>query len=80
MTDQEKFVKLLKEIGVEFEEDGNTIYINHFYCDGADEFGISFWDGRDYPKGKFHEFWTVPEVRYSTIPVRSNKGVADNED
>ena len=61
MTDQEKFVKLLKEIGVEFEEDGNTIYINRFFCDGADEFGISFWDGMDYPKGTFHEFWVVPE-------------------
>lgn len=79
MTDQEKFVKLLKEIGVEFEEDGNTIYINPLYCDGSEAFGISFWDGKAYPKGRFHEFWAVPEVRYSTIPVL-NKRVENNED
>ena len=38
------------------------VYIqNSFFCDGAEEFGISFWDGMDYPKGTFHEFWVVPE-------------------
>lgn len=61
MTDQEKVIKLLKELGVEFKVEGNTIFIDPFYCDGAGEFGISFWDGEDFPKGEFHEFWVVPE-------------------
>ena len=60
MTDQEKVIKLLKELGVEFEVEGNTIFVEPFYCDGAEEFGISFWDGEDFPKGEFHEFWVVP--------------------
>lgn len=63
MTDQEKVIKLLKELGVKFEVEGNTIFIEPFYCDGAEDFGISFWDGEDYPKGEFHEFWVVPEQR-----------------
>ena len=61
MTDKEKFIRLLTELGVKFEVDGNTIYISNWYCDGAEEFGISFWDGEDYPEGSFHEFWVVPE-------------------
>ena len=63
MTDQDKVIKLLKELGVKFEVEGNTIFVDTFYCDGAREFGISFWDGEDYPKGEFHEFWVVPECR-----------------
>jgi len=61
MTDKEKFIQLLTELGVEFEVTGGTIYISKGYCDGAEEFGISFWDGEDYPAGSFHEFWVVPE-------------------
>ena len=61
MTDQEKVIKLLKELGVKFEVEGNTIFIEPFYCDGAGDFGISFWDGEYYPKGEFHEFWVVSD-------------------
>lgn len=61
MTDKEKFIELLTELGIEFEVNGNTIYINKECCDGAEEFGVSFWDGEDYPEGSFHEFWVVPE-------------------
>jgi hypothetical protein len=61
MTDKEKFIKLLTELGVEFEVNGDTIYISSWHCDGAEEFGISFWDGEDYPEGSFKEFWVVPE-------------------
>lgn len=61
MTDQEKVIKLLKELGIEFEVNGNTIYIDSSECDGAEEFGISFWDGEDYPEGSYHEFWVAPE-------------------
>ena len=35
MTDQEKVINLLKELGVKFEVEGNTIFIEPFYCDGA---------------------------------------------
>lgn len=62
MTDQEKFQKLFDEIGIKYEINGNTLYLYN-ECDGAEEFGISFWDGEDYPKGKFHEFWAVPEEK-----------------
>lgn len=61
MSDQEKFIQLLNEIGIKYELGVDTIYIDKFACDGAEEFGISFWDGEDYPKGSFHEFWVVPE-------------------
>lgn len=60
MTDQEKVIKLLDELNIKYEVNGNTIYIDSFECDGAEEFGISFWDGEDYPKGSYHEFWVVP--------------------
>ena len=60
MTDQEKVIKLLDELNIKYEVNGNTIYIDSFECDGADEFGISFWDGEDYPEGSYHEFWVVP--------------------
>ena len=59
MTDMEKFMKLFDEIGIKYEEDGNRLFIDPFNCDGAEEFGISFWDGEYYPKGSFHEFWVV---------------------
>lgn len=62
MTDQEKVIKLLNELGIKHEVDGNTIFIDSFECDGAEEFGISFWDGEYYPKGSYHEFWVVPVV------------------
>lgn len=61
MTDKEKFIKLFDEIGIKYEVDGNTIYIDNFECDGSEEFGISFWDGEDFPEGSYHEFWVVPE-------------------
>lgn len=54
MTDMEKFIKLLDEVGIDYTVEDNTIRIED--CDGAEDFGISFWDGEDYPKGKFHEF------------------------
>jgi hypothetical protein len=60
MTDQDKVIKLLDELNIKYEVNGNTIYIDSFECDGADEFGISFWDGEDYPEGSYHEFWVVP--------------------
>ena len=60
MTDQEKVIKLLDELNIKYEVNGNTIYIDNFECDGAEEFGISFWDGEDYPEGSYHEFWVVP--------------------
>ena len=60
MTDQEKVIKLLDELNIKYEVNGNTIYIDSFECDGAEEFGISFWDGEDYPEGSYHEFWVVP--------------------
>ena len=60
MTDMEKFIKLLDEVGIEYTVEDNTIRIED--CDGAEDFGISFWDGGGcFPKGKFHEFWVVPE-------------------
>lgn len=62
MTDQEKFKKLFDELGIKYEENGNTLFIDTFNCDGAREFGISFWDGEYYPEGSYHEFWVVPEV------------------
>ena len=62
MTDQEKFKKLFDELGIEYEENGNILYIDTFHCDGAREFGISFWDGEYYPEGSYHEFWVVPEI------------------
>ena len=61
MTDMEKFMKLFDEIGIKYEEDGNRLFIDPFNCDGAEEFGISFWDGEYYPKGSFHEFWVVSD-------------------
>ena len=61
MTDQEKVKKLLDELGIKYEEDGNVLFIDKGVCDGAEDFGISFWDGEDYPKGSFHEFWVVGE-------------------
>lgn len=61
MTDREKFKKLFDEVGIKYTESGDTLYIDKFACDGAEDFGISFWDGEDYPKGSFHEFWVVPE-------------------
>jgi hypothetical protein len=61
MTDQEKVEKLFNELGIKYEKNGNTLYVDTFYCDGAAEFGVSFWDGEDYPQGEFHEFWVVPE-------------------
>ena len=60
IADQEKVIKLLGELGIKYEVNGNTIYIDSFECDGAEEFGISFWDGEYYPKGSYHEFWVVP--------------------
>ena len=60
MTDMEKFMKLFVEIGIKYEVNGDTLYLDKFDCDGSQEFGISFWDGEDYPKGKFHEFWVFP--------------------
>lgn len=60
MTDQDKVIKLLDELDIKYDINGNTIYIDSFECDGAEEFGISFWDGDDYPKGSYHEFWVVP--------------------
>lgn len=63
LTDQEKTIQLLKELGIKYEINGDTLYLDNTECDGAQEFGISFWDGEDYPKGKFHEFWVVPEER-----------------
>lgn len=60
MTDQEKVIKLLDELNIKYEVNGNTIYIDSFECDGAEEFGISFWDGEYYPEGSYHEFWVVP--------------------
>lgn len=60
MTDMEKFMKFFDEIGIKYEVNGDTLYLDKFDCDGSQEFGISFWDGEDYPKGKFHEFWVVP--------------------
>ena len=65
MTHQDKVIKLLDEMGVKYTAEGNTIFVENFYCDGAEEFGISFWDGEDYPKGEFHEFWVVPEEKRS---------------
>ena len=62
MTDMEKFMKLFDEIGIKYEVNGDTLYLDAFDCDGSQEFGISFWDGEDFPKGEFHEFWVVPEV------------------
>lgn len=70
MTDQEKVIKLLNELGIKHEVDGNTIFIDSFECGGAEEFGISFWDGEYYPKGSYHEFWVVPEV---SNPKRGDK-------
>ena len=61
MTDQEKFKKLFDELGIKYEENGNVLYIDTFNCDGAREFGISFWDGEYYPEGSYHEFWVVPD-------------------
>lgn len=61
MTDKEKFMKLFDECGISYTVDGNTIYIDNFECDGSEEFGISFWDGEDFPEGSYHEFWVVPE-------------------
>ena len=61
MTDQEKVKKLLDELGIKYEEDENVIFIYNGVCDGAEYFGISFWDGEDYPKGSFHEFWVIAE-------------------
>ena len=61
MTDKEKVIKLLSELKIEYRIDNNVIYIDPFYCDGAEDFGISFWDGEDYPKDSFHEFWCVGE-------------------
>ncbi|MBO4543969.1 MAG: hypothetical protein J5725_12415 [Bacteroidales bacterium] len=61
MTDQEKFKKFFDEFGIAYVENGNTLYVSNFECDGAEEFGVSFWDGEDYPKGSYHEFWVVPE-------------------
>ena len=60
MTDQEKVIKLFDELNIKCEVNGNTIYIDNFECDGAEEFGISFWDGEYYPEGSYHEFWVVP--------------------
>ena len=67
MTDQEKFKKLFDELGIEYEENGNTLFIDTFNCDGAREFGISFWDGDYYPEGSFHEFWVVPDIDHNTV-------------
>ena len=62
MTDMEKFMKLFDELGIKYEVNEDTLYLDNMECDGAQAFGISFWDGEDYPKGKFHEFWVDPEV------------------
>lgn len=67
MNDQEKFKKLFDELGIEYEENGNTLFINTFNCDGAREFGISFWDGDYYPEGSYHEFWVVPDTYCNTV-------------
>lgn len=61
MTDMEKVKKLLDELGIKYEVNEHTIYIDPFYCDGVQEWGVSFWDGDDLPDGKFHEFWAVGE-------------------
>ena len=62
MTDKDKFKKIFDEVGIKYEENGNTLFIDKFACDGAEEFGVTFWDGEDYPEGKFHEFFIVPEA------------------
>ena len=62
MTDKEKFKKLFDAVGIKYKENGDTLYIDYFACDGATEFGVTFWDGEDYPEGKFHEFFVVPEA------------------
>ena len=59
MTDQEKVKKLLDELGIKYREVGNRLFIDNFACDGATEFGVDFWNGEDYPKGSFKEFWVV---------------------
>lgn len=87
MTDQEKVIKLLDELNIKYEVNGNTVYIDGFECDGAEEFGISFWDGEDYPEGSYHEFWVVPwprtlksipEVSLEEQKIKRDKGDIEN--
>ena len=61
MTDMQKFMKLFDELGIKYKVIEDTLYFET-EVDGAQAFGISFWDGEDFPKGKFHEFWVDPEV------------------
>ena len=61
ITDTDRFKKLFDEVGIKYEENGDTLYVDKFNCDGAEEFGVTFWDGEDYPEGKFHEFFVVPK-------------------
>lgn len=62
MSDKEKFKKILDELGIKYEETCDNLYIDAFHCDGAQSFGISFWDGEDYPEGSYKEFWVEPEM------------------
>ena len=77
-TDKERFIQLLNEIGIKYELGSDTIYIDKFACDGAEEFGISFWDGEDYPEGSFHEFWVVPE-NYVSVKKTNNRGAVEGD-
>lgn len=54
--DMKKICKLLDKIGVKYTIDKNVISIDPFYCDGAQDFWIKF-----YEDGSFQEFAVVPD-------------------
>ena len=61
MTDRDKFCELFDKLGISYEiTDGGNILIND--VEGAAEFYADFWDGEDYPDGKFKEFISFSDI------------------
>ena len=70
--DMMKAKKFLDDLGVKYRVEGHTIFIDAFYCDGAQDWGIDFWDGEDYPEYDFKEFWVEPDTLHGEIQSTSN--------
>lgn len=51
-----RICKLLNKLDVKYTTDNGVINIDPFYCDGAQDFWIKF-----YEDGSFQEFAVIPE-------------------
>ena len=54
--DMKRICKLLDKLDIQYTTDDGVINIDPFYCDGAQDFWIKF-----YEDGSFQEFAVIPE-------------------